>query len=57
MKQSANAIFAYHDLIEAIATALERRDIHTLHHSRRVSDMTERVCRKSALSGTDGVLR
>ena len=45
MLDSPNAIFEYHDLIEAIVLALERRDIHTLYHSRRVSNITECICR------------
>ncbi len=34
----------YHDLIDSIIAALEARDLYTANHSRRVSDMTEKVC-------------
>ncbi len=35
---------AYHDLIQAIVSALEARDPHTAEHSLRVADMVERTC-------------
>ncbi len=44
MPESIQSIFEYHDLIEAIVAALEMRDFHTLNHSERVSNMTERIC-------------
>lgn len=34
----------YHDIIESIIAALEARDVYTADHSRRVSDLTERLC-------------
>lgn len=34
----------YHDLIQAIVSALEARDPHTAEHSLRVADMVERTC-------------
>ena len=35
----------YHDLVQAIVSALEARDPHTAEHSLRVADMVERTCR------------
>lgn len=35
---------AYHDLIQAIVSALEARDPHTAEHSLRVANMVERAC-------------
>ena len=40
------SVFEYHDLIEAVVMAVEMRDIHTAHHSLRVSNMTEELCRR-----------
>ena len=34
----------YHDLIQAIVSALEARDPHTAEHSLRVANMVERTC-------------
>lgn len=34
----------YHDLIQAIVSALEARDPHAAEHSLRVADMVERTC-------------
>ena len=44
------SVIEYHDLIEAIVMALEMRDPHTAHHSLRVSNMTELICRRLGLS-------
>jgi putative nucleotidyltransferase with HDIG domain len=33
----------YHDLVESIITVLEARDAYTADHSRRVSDLTQRL--------------
>jgi|LGOV01.1.fsa_nt_gb putative nucleotidyltransferase with HDIG domain len=38
-------LFCYHDIIESIVTTLEAKDQYTGHHSRRVSDMVERLCK------------
>ena len=38
------SILEYHDLIEAIVIAMEKRDPHTAHHSMRVSNMTQFLC-------------
>lgn len=35
---------AYHDIIECIASALDAKDPYTQAHSKRVSEMTEKVC-------------
>lgn len=43
----------YHDLIESIVTALEARDVYTANHSRRVSDMAEKICRFLDLNQKD----
>ena len=43
--QSPGVSFAvYHDLIQAIVSALEARDPHTAEHSLRVANMVERTC-------------
>ena len=34
----------YHDLVQAIVSALEARDPHTAEHSLRVANMVERTC-------------
>lgn len=47
-----NSLFEYHDLIEAIVLALEKRDVHTLHHSVRVSNMTHCICEAMGLTGS-----
>lgn len=39
------SILFYHDIIDCIIAALEARDRNTADHSRRVSDMSEQVCR------------
>lgn len=51
--QTVQSIFEYHDLIEAIVAAIEMRDIHTLHHSERVSNMTECICQCLKLSAEE----
>ena len=38
------SLLEYHDLIEAIVMAMEKRDQHTAHHSLRVSNMTQFLC-------------
>lgn len=47
------SVLEYHDLIEAIVMAMEKRDPHTAHHSLRVSNMTELLCRKLGLSSEE----
>lgn len=37
-------LFIYHEVIDSIVGALEARDEYTANHSRRVSDLTERLC-------------
>ena len=49
----SQSVYEYHDLIEAIVAALEARDPHTAHHSRRVSDMTAFLCERLHLSGEE----
>lgn len=39
-----NNLFIYHELIDSIVGALEARDEYTANHSRRVSDLTEKLC-------------
>lgn len=41
----------YHDLIQAIVSALEARDPHTAEHSLRVANMVESTCRLMGLPG------
>lgn len=49
LSEQEKSIFEYHDLIEAIVAALEIRDYHTAHHSERVSNMTEWICKQMKL--------
>jgi HD-GYP domain-containing protein (c-di-GMP phosphodiesterase class II) len=46
-----SSLFVYHDLISAIVAAMEARDRYTASHSRRVSDMSEAICRLLCLPG------
>ena len=39
----------FHDLILCVTSALEARDPHTSHHSSRVAEMTEAICRYLAI--------
>jgi putative nucleotidyltransferase with HDIG domain len=49
-------LFIYHDLIAAIVAAMEARDQYTGSHSRRVSDMSEQICRLLGLPADETVL-
>lgn len=53
MTNKLNSIFDYHDLIEAIVAAEEMRDYHTAHHSTRVSNMSEEICKLMGLSNDE----
>lgn len=48
MKRST--LLQYHDLIAAIISALEERDIYTECHSMRVADMSQMICKLMNLS-------
>lgn len=56
MKSDLEAIYNYHDLIEAIVAAEEMRDYHTANHSRRVSNMSEKICYILGLSNDEAKL-
>lgn len=53
---SIRSIFEYHDLIEAIVAAEEMRDFNTVHHSHRVSNMTDVICHCLHLSPEDTMM-
>jgi len=55
LKSNGN-LFIYHDLIAAIVAAMEARDQYTASHSRRVSDISEQICRMLDLPDEQTVL-
>jgi len=55
LKSNEN-LFIYHDLIAAVVAAMEARDRYTASHSRRVSDISEQICRILGLPDEQTVL-
>jgi putative nucleotidyltransferase with HDIG domain len=55
-ERKSRSLYSYHELIAAFVAAMEARDRCTASHSKRVSDMSEQICRILGLDEEETIM-